>query len=123
MCTAIPDIQCERWFLSFDMTKIACSLVVIFSPEISTNCAQLLFKPKVNNPSLIAPTSAHVRYQYRSCLCLIIRFVGTKNFFSEVKIIFSSPQNKLSGVNKPYINIGNGQKQKAKVNGSKIKCL
>jgi hypothetical protein len=42
-------------------------------------------------------------------------FWGNEKIFSEGKIIFSSPQNKLSGVNKTYIGIGNGQTQNAKL--------
>ena len=34
---------------------------------------------------LIAQTSDHYWYRSRSCLSLIIRFVGTRKWFSEVK--------------------------------------
>lgn len=48
---------------------------------------------------------------YRSGLRLIIRFLGgQENYFLLVTIFFSSPQNKISGVNKIYIDMGNWQK-------------
>ena len=47
-----------------------------------------------------AGTSANYWYRYRSCLCLIILFVGTRKlFFLHVKINFSSPQNKCHSSN------------------------
>ena len=50
------------------------------------------------------------------CLHLIIHFMGINKGFSEVKkSVFLSAQNKLSGVNKTYIDIGNGQKFELKL--------
>ena len=62
---------------------------------------------------LIAQTSAHYQYlySYRSCLRLTIRFLGgLESDFQKKKVIFSSPENKLSDISKTYIDITNGQK-------------
>ena len=64
----------------------------------------------LTNSIFIAQTSAHYWYKYRSCLCLIICFGGTRNWFLTSENHFLIPHNKLSDVNKTYIDISNGQK-------------
>ena len=46
----------------------------------------------------------------RSCLRLIICFLGQENDLGSKEIIFMSTQNELSDVNKTYIVIGDVQK-------------
>ena len=43
---------------------------------------------------------------------LIIHFLGTKKIFLALKVILSSPENKLLDVNKTYSDISNGKKFK-----------
>ena len=65
---------------------------------------------KKNIEKKSAQTSAQYWYLYRSYLRPVIRFGWTINRFQKWKIIFLSQTNKLSDVNKTYIDISNGQK-------------
>ena len=45
----------------------------------------------------VAQTSAHYRYRFRSCLRLIISFLGTRKLFSKVKKNLVLPPKRIIG--------------------------
>ena len=58
---------------------------------------------------VLAQTSAHYWYWYRSCLRLIIHFLGREIYF-QMGNHFIVPRYEFSAVNETYIDISNGQK-------------
>jgi hypothetical protein len=61
----------------------------LFLPFLSLN---IWWKDLHTHSFLIPQTSDHYWYRYRSCLCLIICFWGTRKWFSEVKQDWKSIQ-------------------------------
>ena len=75
--------------LSFKNKKITCLLELTLN-DFQALWTQWFFSKNIriqntSESSLIAQTSAQALYWYKSCLCLIIYFFGTRKLFSEIK--------------------------------------